>query len=136
MELFVVPPSHIDVAWADGAENLSKATDRAAREVTASQLKMMLARGERLLVGVREENGPPLGWAVLSVMQLPNLRVLYVWDIYAPGATGPEAFRLLADYGRANGCSVIRGSCDRAVSRLWEQKLNAKYVYQVMEIEL
>lgn len=136
MELFHVPPSHIDVAWRDGAENLSKAISRAAQEITPSQLKLMLARGERLLIGVREPGAPPLGWAVVTINQLPNIRVLYVWDIYAPGATGPEAFRLLSDYAKANGCSCIRGSCDDAVGRLWERKMNAKKVYAVYQIEV
>jgi hypothetical protein len=136
MELFVVPPSHIDIAWADGAEKLSKATSRAAREITPSQLKFLLARGERTLVGVREPGCPPLGWAVVTPNQLPNLRVLYVWCIYAPGATGPEAFRLLAEYAKANGCSSIRGSCDDSVGRLWQRRFNARKVYTVFEIEV
>lgn len=97
---------------------------------------MILSRGERLLIGVREPGGPPLGWAVVTVNQLPNLRTLYVWDIYAPGATGPEAFRLLKDYAKANGCSCIRGSCDDAVGRLWERKLGASKVYSVYQIEV
>ncbi len=136
MELFHVSPAFIDQAWADGAHQLSKATARATREVTPDQLKMILARGERLLVGVREEHGPPLGWAVLSINQLPNIRVLYVWEIWSPGATGPAAFKLLANYARANGCSVIRGACDPAIARLWSMKLGAKPIYQIMEIDL
>lgn len=136
MELFFVPPTHIDTAWADGAENLSKATSRAAREITPSQLRMILSRGERTLIGVREPGGPPLGWAAVSFSQLPNVRVLYVYALYAPGAAGPEAFRLLADYARANGCSCIRGSCQDAVGRLWERRYQARKLYAVYEMDV
>jgi len=137
LRLFQVGSHEIDLAWKHGAGvKLGEAIKRASREVTLSQLKLLLARGERILLGVREENGPPLGWCVLSISQLPNIRVLYVWDIAASGATGQEAFELLKGYARAHGCSSIRGACDRAVSRLWERRFNAKYLYQIMEIEV
>jgi len=136
LKLFQVSPAEIDLAWKQGADKLAEATKRAAREITASQLKMILSRGERTLIGVRDEGGPPLGWAVIGIHQLPNIRTLYVFDIYAPGATGPEAFNLLKQYAKANGCSVIRGSCDDAVGRLWERKMQATKVYSVYEIEV
>jgi len=54
MELFQVPASHIDAAWRDGARLLEQACKRADREVTADQLKFLLARGERTLLGLAD----------------------------------------------------------------------------------
>jgi len=133
MRLMHVAPAHVDKAWKDGAHNLAEACKWATREITPDQLKMMLARGERQLV-VLEESGIMVAWAAVQVQQLPNIRVLYVYAIYAPGSTGPEAFSLLADLARSEGCSEIRGACSEAVARLWERKLKAERLYSIMSI--
>ena len=135
MQLLKVSPSHIDKAWADGACKLAEACEWALREITPDQLKMLLARGERTLYAL-EEAGSLVAWAAVQVQQLPNVRVLYVYAIYAPGSTGPEAFSLLADLARSEGCSEIRGACSDAVARLWERKLKAERLYSIMAIHL
>jgi hypothetical protein len=135
MKLLHVPAAHVDQAWKDGAHNLSEACKWALREVTPDQLKMMLARGERQLLALESE-GQKVAWAAVQVQQLPNIRILYVYSIYAPGSTGPEAFRLLADLARSEGCSSIRGACSEQVARLWERKFQAKRLYSVCEINL
>ena len=114
---------------------LSEACKLASREITVDQLKMLLARGERILIGVRDEERIK-GWAAIQVQQLPNIRVLYIYSIYAPGATGPVVFEELRKYARANGCTTIRGACNEAVSRLWARRFSAKPIYTVMEIEV
>lgn len=136
MELFTVDPRYIDFAWKDGAEKLAQATSRAAREITSDQLKLLLARGERQLMGVREPGGSPLAWIVTTVNQLPNVRVLYIWELYGPGAAGHETFRLLAEYARANGCSAIRAACDEKVERVLARRFGARKLYSVFEVDV
>lgn len=133
MELFICTPAQIDQAWSDGANKLEEACKLASREITIDQLKMLLSRGERTLLGVRDETGIK-GWAAIQIQQLPNIRVLYVYSIYAPGATGPRVFEQLRQYAKANGCSGIRGACNEAVSRLWARRFDAKPLYTIMEI--
>lgn len=135
MELFICTPAEIDRAWADGADKLSLATKWAAREITPDQLKMMLARGERTLIGARDEGGVK-GWAATQVQQLPNLRTLYIYAIYAPGITSVEVFAKLKEYARSQGCSVIRGACSEAVGRIWSRKFSAKPLYTIYELEV
>ena len=136
MELFTVTPPFIDSAWADGANTLAEATKWADREITADQLKMMLARGERVLLGMREGQEKPCAWAAVQVQQLPNIRVLYVYAIVAHNQSGPEQFSRLKEYAKANGCTTIRGACSEAIGRLWERKLDAKRLYAIYEIEV
>jgi hypothetical protein len=135
MELFVCTVADIDRAWADGASNLAKACEWALREVTADQLKFLLARGERTLLGLRDE-GRVKAWAAVQVQQLPNIRVLYVYSIFAPGATGPGAFEKLKEYAKYHGCTTIRGACSESVEKLWVRKFQAKPLYKIMEIEV
>lgn len=134
--LFTVAPKFIDQAWKDGASRLSEACDKAAGEVTTDQLKMLLARGERTLLGLRDGDGPPMAWVAVSIMQLPNIRTLYVYAIWAPGATGVECMGQLRSFARAEGCSAIRGACNDAVQRLWERKFAARKIYSIIEIEV
>lgn len=136
MELFVCSPAFVDAAWADGASTLAEATKWADREITPDQLKMMLARGERVLLGMREGTEKPCAWAAVQVQQLPNIRCLYVYAIVAHNNTGPEQFDKLKEYAKANGCTTIRGACSDAIGRLWERKLKAQKLYAIYEIEV
>lgn len=135
MKILAIPPKFVDKAWTDGAHQLSEACKWASREVTPDQLKMLLSRGERQLLGLEVE-GKFVAWAAVQVQQLPNIRIFYVYSIFAPGSTGPEAFRQLAELARSEGCTSIRGACVEQVARIWERKFNAKRLYHMMEIEL
>lgn len=136
--LFVVAPAQIDMAWRDGAHHLSEAAEKSAGEVTTDQLKLMLARGERRLLGLRDlahPERPPAAWVAVQAMQYPNMRALYVYAIWAPGATCGECMRLLREYALAEGCLKIRGACGDAVMRLWERRFGARKVYSIVEID-
>jgi len=135
MNLFQVPLQYVERAWRDGASKLSDAIEKAQGEVTADQLKMLLTRGERSLIGIRSGE-EVVAWFAVNVVQEPNVRHLYVYAIYAPGATGQEAFGLLAGYAYDAGCSEIRGACSDAVLRLWTRKHKAQKLYNVMRIVL
>lgn len=132
MELLYVKPQDVDKAWRDGAIHLSEACDRAKREITGDQLKMILARGERDLFCLFD--GEIKGWIVVQAQQLPNVRVMYVYSLYAPGFS-LDMYSLLEKLAIQAGCSVIRGSVDEANERLW-RRVKAEKVYSVYEIEV
>ena len=134
MRLIQVPHTHVDQAWRDGASSLADACAR-VEEVTPSQLKLMLARNEYQLLAMLDGQRPK-AWAAVCVQQLPNLRALFIYSIWAPGATGAEAMEQLMEYAKHNGCSVIRGACDDAVARLWERRFAAKKIYQIIEVAI
>jgi hypothetical protein len=96
---------------------------------------MLLSRGERTLLGARDADGEIHGWAAVQVQQLPNIRVLHIYSIYAPGATTDDLFDKLKAYARANGCTTIRGACSEAVGRIWERRFNAQRLYTIFELE-
>jgi hypothetical protein len=147
MRLVIIPPAHLDRVWREGANQLAEACKWADREVTPDQLKMMLARGERQLLALdaandagtpTEKQAPPrfVAFAAVLVQQLPNIRCLYVYSIFAPGETAPECFEHLAGFARHEGCSSIRGACSDAVERLWARKFKARTLYHICEIDV
>jgi len=136
MRLLIIPPAHLDRAWREGANQLAEACKWADREVTPDQLKMMLARGERTLCALEDDAGRLVAFAATQVQQLPNIRVLYIYSIFAPGATAPECFEHLAGYARHEGCSSIRGACSDAVERLWARRFKARTLYHICEIDV
>jgi hypothetical protein len=133
MELVVVPPQFVDRAWKEGASNLAIACDRAKFEITGDQLKLILSRGERILVRLSDE-GKAVGWAAVEVKQLPNIRALYVYSLYAPHHS-LDMYAQLQKVAVEAGCSVIQGAVDEANERLW-QRVKAQKVYSIYQIEV
>jgi hypothetical protein len=134
IELFHCQPHEIDRAWKNGASELARATKWAAREITPDQLKMLLARGERTLLGARDD-GKVIGWAAVSVQQLPNMRVLYVFAMAGKGIASPEVMALIRQYAEHNGCSTVRGAVRPAMARLLGLR-GWKPLYQTLEMEV
>lgn len=130
-----VPSTHIDTAWRDGAHLLAKACETSGGEVTGDQLRMILARGEAQLMAVCDGEAK-VGWIVTRFDQLPNVRVLHVCDLYAPGAMFSECWEQLKDYARSCGCSEIRCSAKPAQARLYRMKFKFEPVYETLKVSL
>ena len=133
--LLSVQSTHIDLAWRDGASQLSEACETSGGEITADQLKLMLSRGERQLM-VAMDGEEKVGWIVLRLDQLPNVRVLHVCELYAPGATFEECWCQLQEFAKANGCSEIRCSAKEAQCRLYRMRFKFEPVYTTMRFSL
>lgn len=135
MYLSVIPSSHVDRAWQDGAACLSEACDTSGGEIEGPQLKMILGRGERTLVAMVDE-GRPVGWAVFRIDQLPNFRAFYITDLVAPNAGFENYWAQVLEMASGYGCSRIRCAAKSAQARLYRQKLGLTPVYEVLETEL
>lgn len=134
-KIFVVPTTHIDVAWKEGAHNLGLACATSGGEITGDQLKMMLSRGERTLVRL-DRDDVIVGWGVVGVEQLPNFRTLYAYEMYAPHGHFEEFFNELGAMAKALGCLRLRCAAAPAQARLYRQRCGFVPVYQVLEVEL
>lgn len=133
MKLTIVPATHIDAAWRDGASCLAKACDTSGGEITGDQLKMLCARGERTVVRMDDDTGP-VGWGVVRIDQLPNMRVLFVTDMVAPNSSFERFFIALKEMATHLGCSRIRCAAKPAQERLYKMKCNFEPVYQILEV--
>jgi hypothetical protein len=136
MQIVVVNPAHVCNEWALGAHQLSEACEKSAGEITGDQLKMLLARGERTLLAAQDERGVSQAWAAIQVQQLPNIRVMHVYSLFARGNTGDELFEQLADIARKEGCSEIRGCVNEASERMWRARFGAERVYTTIRVRL
>ena len=133
MKLELIDSRFIDKAYADGASCLSAACDQSSGEIEGPQLKMMLARSERTLVRM-DDSGETVGWGVIRIDQLPNMRVLYVTDLVAPGGHFEQFFEALKDLAKSSGCSKIRCAAKPAQARLYSIKCGFQPVYSIMEV--
>lgn len=134
MALTIIDPKFIDYAWRDGASSLGDAT-KLVEEITADQLKMILSRGERILVRMDAEESA-VGWGVFRVDQLPNLRVFFVTDLVAHNGHFENFYDELRELARSFGCSRIRCAAQESQARLYRQKLGFKPVYTTLEVEV
>lgn len=134
-QLIVVPSTHIDRAWKEGAWRLGEACASSGGEITGDQLKMMLSRGERVLARM-DEGSEIVGWAVLGVEQLPNMRVLYVYEMWAPGGHFQRFVDETKALAEAQGCSALRCAAKPAQARLYRMRAGFTPVYETLEIKL
>ena len=135
LSLHIVPPTHVDLAWRDGASALADACATSGGEITGDQLRMILARGECTLLQMRA-GGVAVGWAAIRIDQLPNFRVLHVCELSAPGAHFERFFASLRSMAEGAGCLRIRCSAKPAQARLYRQKLGFQPVYETLEVTL
>lgn len=133
MELQIIPTIQTDRAWLDGASCLSEACDKSGGEITGSQLKMILSRGERTLI--RMYDGEVRGWGVVRVDQLPNIRVLFITDLVAHNGGFQNFFEEIKQLARDLGCSKIRCAAGKAQERLYRSLCGFKSVYNILEVD-
>lgn len=135
MQLIPVPATHIDIAYQRGANCLHEACDTSGGEITGDQLKMLLSRGERSLLEMQKD-GETVGWGVVRIDQLPNVRVLHACEMVAHGAHFEQFFDKLKEVAQSLGCSRVRCSAKPAQARLYRMKLGFQPVYETLEVVL
>lgn len=135
MHLSLIPSTHIDKAWEDGAHYLSEACKCSGNEITADQLKMMLSRGERTLFAAVKDD-KPVGWVVAGVEQLPNVRAMHVYAMYAPGNMETEFFEQLKAIAEQQGCSELRCCAKPAQARLYRMRFAFEPVYETLRVKI
>jgi hypothetical protein len=134
MQLVTIPFTHIDAAWRRGAACLHEACDTSGGEIEGPQLKMMLSRGERSLLELTIED-KTVGWGVVRVDQLPNMRVLFITDLVAHNGGFEQFFEAIKHLARDLGCSKVRCAAKEAQARLYRMKAGFKPVYEILETE-
>ncbi len=123
LKILIVPPSHVDFAWQDGASALHEVCE-IVDEVTESQLKLILSRGEKTLAQLVDD-GEIVGWVCWVINTLPNKRVLHVSGIVAHNAESERFFKNLNEIAVISGCSAIRYSAPPAQARMNRMKAKA-----------
>jgi len=132
MALVHVPSKFVDYAWKDGAYLLGESC---VEECTPDQLKTLIATDQRYLLRM-DDDGKAVGWGCFKIDQLPNMRVLFVTNLYARGAHFERFFDDLKKIARDFGCSKIRHAALPAQARLFKDKCGFKPVYQISEVEV
>ena len=135
MILIPVPAKFIDHAWREGANCLSEACFDEGGEITGDQLKMVLSRGERILL--KMQDGPKIaGWGVIRIDQLPNMRVLFITNLVAHNGGFERFFEAVKEIAKGEGCTRIRCAAKPAQERLYRMKCGFHPVYNVLEVEV
>lgn len=134
MQLVPINQNFIDKAWKDGAHCLSEACDTSGGEITGDQLKMILSRGERTLLRMEAE-WQTVGWGVVRIDQLPNMRVLFITDLVAHNGGFERFFQSIKDMAASLGCSRVRCAAKPAQERLYRMRCGWKPVYSILEVE-
>lgn len=135
MKLEPIGAHFVDYAWRDGAYKLAEACETSGGEITGDQLKMLISRGERTLVRMVEDD-KTVGWGVIRIDPLPNMRVLFITDLVARRVRFEQFFGELKKMAYALGCSEIRCAAKQAQERLYKMKCGFEPVYQIMRVKI
>jgi hypothetical protein len=132
MKLIHIPAHFVDQAWEEGASVLAKACDASGGEITGDQLKMLISRGERMLIkGI--DGDKTMIWGAITIEQKPNMRVLHIGDV--AGERPDWFFDELKKYAKSIGCSRIRTCGKPAQARLFK-RFGFESVYETLEVIL
>lgn len=135
MKLEPIGTFFIDKAWKEGADCLASACDESGGDITGSQLKLILSRGERTLIRM-DNDGETVGWGAIRVDQLPNVRALHVTNLVAPHGHFEQFFSEIKDMAAKLGCSEVRCSAKPPQARLFRMKCGFTPVYETLKVEV
>lgn len=135
MKLVPIGTFFIDSAWKAGADCLEAACDESGGEITGSQLKMILSRGERTLIRM-DNDGQTVGWGAIRVDQLPNLRALHVTNLVAPHGHFEQFFSEIKAMAATLGCSEVRCAAKPAQARLYRMRCGFVPIYETLKVEV
>lgn len=130
MKLEIVQPQFVDAAWKDGADCLAEASETVG-DITGSQLKLILSRGERILVRLKDGESI-IGWGVCRIDQLPNVRVMHITELVCHNNHFERFFDEFCAMARTTGASEVRFSGKDAQCRLFAHKCGFEKVYTTM----
>ena len=124
------PAAMVNQMWDAGANALVHAASRSNGEWTGDQLKMMLMRGEVLLIGSSDL------WAAVVINTHPNKRSLHIYAVACTqGGKGINAADIaeLGEYAKNMGCTSMTCAADMAAERLYA-RYGFERQYTIMEI--
>jgi hypothetical protein len=135
MKVEQVPPQYIHQVWPDVVGFIEDALQYGCGEYNADQMKVMILRGEQILLVAVEENAVK-GAATVQFIDYPNYRVAYVTSIGGRLIANKDMFKELTDWCKFNGASKIQGAARESIERLWKRLFNFERRYVIVEKDL
>lgn len=130
-----VHPNFIQQLWPKIGRMLERALEFSGGEYSAEHLRMMLVRGEQMLL-VAVEDGAVIGAATVDFANFPNDRIAFITAIGGRLIARPDLFEELKSVLRSQGCTKIKGEAREAVARLWHQKFGIEAPRLIVEMKL
>lgn len=135
MQIQNVHPNYVQQLWPSINTMLERALEHSGGEYSAEQLRMMLVRGEQVLLIANGESGI-VGAATIAFENYPNDRIAFITAIGGRLIAKQSLFDELKEWCRQQGCTKIRGAAREAVARLWHQKFGIEERYRIVEAPL
>lgn len=130
-----VHPNFIQQLWPKIGRMLERALEFSGGEYSAEHLRMMLVRGEQMLL-VAVEDGAVIGAATVDFANFPNDRIAFITAIGGRLIARPDLFEELKSVLRSQGCTKLKGEAREAVARLWHQRFGIEAPRLIVEASL
>lgn len=130
-----IHPDYIQQAWPQVSGLLAPALEHSGGEYTVEQLRVLLVRGEQVLLAISVDN-QIIGAACVEFCNFPNDRIAYITAIGGRRIALDSLMAELKSWCANQGCTKIRGAARESVARLWRQKFNAVERYRIVEVAI
>lgn len=127
-----VNPAYLQTVWPVVKPMLEKALDYSAGEYNVDQMKVFIAQGNWALL-IAEQDEAIIGACVVCFENYPNDRIAFVTAIGGRFVIRKDLFDQLAQWAKSMGCTKVRGAVRESVSKLWQQKCEAREIYRIVE---
>lgn len=120
MKIELVPLAWVPRVWALAEPFVRSALEKSGADLVVAQAQDRAFRGEYLLL-VATKEGQVVGASLVELYNDPPHRVAFVVSMGGRLITSPETFADFKAILAAQGATVIRGTVQAAVARLWRQ---------------
>lgn len=129
----IVAPNNIYSIW-DEIENFIHASINVATgDCTAEQLKLLLIKGEQILLISTNENKKINGAMTVEFINYPNNRVMFITALGGKGIVNNETFSQVENWARMQGATKVSAWAQEVQARLYQIKAGFSTARLVVE---
>lgn len=130
-----VMTSYVHQTWDFVKDFLAKGLEWGDDDYTLEQARLLIGRGDWLLVVAVDENNLVHGASAINFINMPNDRVAYVLTMGGKLICNQATYKQFADLLKTYGATKVQGAARESVARLWT-RFGYKERYRIVEAKL
>lgn len=130
-----VPIQYFHHTWPLVEKFIADALKWGEDDYTIEQAKVLLAKGEWLLVVAVDEQNGIHGASAVNIFNMPNDRVAFVVAIGGKLISNQDTFSQFSTLLKSYGATKIQGAARESIARLWT-RYGFKERYRIVEAKL
>lgn len=132
----IVAPNNVYGIWEDISNYLDASIKVSNGSFTLDQLKLLLVKGEQILLVSVDENNKLNGAMTVEFINYPNARTMFITALGGHGIVNEETFSQVETWAKMQGATKASAWAQETQARLYKIKANFNTVRMVVEKDL